>query len=514
MEGRETTDGAPARVRAAVRRAAVPALLAGVLWWQGRYRAPLLLAAVALVLLIAGLTAPRAMAALDRTIARAATTLADGLFRALAALAWVLTVLPTWALSRAVGHSAIDDGWATRRSAWVNVQESRRRRADDRPARPARMGARETEPAPRVRRRARLRLLPFAAVLIALVVWRIPAVQREAGPPARDVVDLRGDPSTDEVEWNGLPITGYAHEGEPWAEQYFRDLIAAPVVHDYALGLRLRDYQSDLLSVLDGRRVTYQPDDPELTAWYFGGSTMYGIGQRDDHTLPSVVASEAEADGIRIRSLNFGASGDVNWVGTLRFAEALTSGLPPPDLVVFYDGPNDVGLANQRVDSGNIDPTSIERFPLSDAEREIHESSFTADPIPYGPERDALEVELAATQYRRGVETARALAAEAGVPIVHIWQPQPFSKVPGPADDELWERLDLDTSLLPELRTKYAAIRAESGVGPIDLSDALDEATMPVYFDSSHTNELGAAVIGRQLYEALAPQLRQLDGGP
>ena len=47
----------------------------------------------------------------------------------------------------------------------------------------------------------------------------------------------------------------------------------------------------------------------------------------------------------------------------------------------------------------------------------------------------------------------------------------------------------------------------QSGVNPIDLTGALDEVDEPVYFDSSHTNELGARVIGERLYRALRPHL-------
>jgi len=500
----------------ALRRALAPALVAVVLFRLGRDRAPKLLLLVAFLVLVGGLLAPRAATAVDRTVARAAERLADALFALLASVAWLVVLLPTWALSRLVGHSPLDPGWATDRSAWIGIQDSRRRRADGRPAHADRMGAREVEVAPRARRRARLRLVAPALALVAAAI----ALRGDDVPtPSVDVIDFRVAPrgptaiDDEDLEWNGLPIDGYAHEGEPWIEDYFRELVASAPYHDYILGLRLRDVDGEHLTIVDGRRVTYSPDDAEVTVWFFGGSTMFGVGQRDDHTIPSVVARVAEDDGIAVRALNFGGSADASWGETIRFAEALESDLPRPDLVVFYDGANERGLASYRADDGSLDPSVMERYPLSDDDREDHRTSLGGEPLPYGPERAEVEIDLAAAQYRRAAAVARRLAAPDDIPVVHVWQPEPFSKRPTPQDDELWRRTDFQIGDLPESTRIYAEMRRRSGVDPIDLSRALDDVDAPVYFDSSHTNELGARVIGTELYERLAPRLQELAAG-
>lgn len=235
---------------------------------------------------------------------------------------------------------------------------------------------------------------------------------------------------------------------------------------------------------------------------------MFGIGQRDDHTLPSVITRLAEQDGIRIRAMNFGVAGYVHWQGLERFQQALTSGLELPDLAVFYDGVNDRGLASQRIDVGDRDPDASTRLPASPDERErLEQERRDVEPMPWSDERRDLEVELGAAQYRRGAELVERFGESYGVPVLHVWQPQAFAKRPSPADDPLWERLDVNPTFLPDLTGIYGETRERSGVGPIDLTDALDDVDVPVYFDSSHTNELGARIIGERLYQALRPQL-------
>jgi len=318
-----------------------------------------------------------------------------------------------------------------------------------------------------------------------------------------------GEP-TSTVVYAGVPVTRYAHEDEPWAPDYFRDLIALPGRPDLVVGARMRDHRGRFITIEDGRRVTYRPPDPEVTVWFFGGSTMFGLGQRDDGTIPSQVVHAAESDGLRIDALNFGVSSDVNWSQTVRFIEALDSSLPRPDLVVFYDGNNEWALADIRIDDGVTDPSEFDRMPVSDDERRHHRDSGAGTPPVPADRRDDLRVELGAAPYRRGVELARDLAADRGIDIVHFWQPLLVSKRLGPADDPLLDLLAFDPRSIPELRSSYARTREASGVDPVDLSGALDDAEVPVYFDFVHTNERGAQLIARAMYAELAPRLRQL----
>lgn len=499
-------------------RSVVTLIAAAVLWRLGHITPARIVASLAVVLFVLGLASPALSRRIDHGVQRLAIGAANGVGTVLSLLAWVLVVLPVWALSRAVRYSPLDDGWSTPRTAWIGISGERERSPIGRPSSTERMGGRDLVASRRAQRRSRFRLL---IVLLVLAVPFAPAAFARARDALRSdpgAADLRTrSPDTtvadESVTWMGLPVDDYAHEDEPWAKSFFRELYASGGYHDLILGQRLRDFDGDLLNIVDGRRVSYLPDNPTLTVWFFGGSTMFGIGQRDEHTIPSVIARLAEAEGIRIRSENFGVSGYVNWVSTMQMVEALQRE-GPPDLIVFYDGANDEGLAYQRIEQGDTDPRVASRLTLSDEEREAH--SFTYGPRPElsQDDYDALFAELAGVQYSVGVRAARQQAAAAGVPVTHFWQPIALSKRPSAADAELYDRLKFDQDKLAASASRYRAALARADVGAVDLSTVFDRLEVPVYFDWGHTNELGARTVAEAMYGYLGPQLRELANEP
>ena len=96
-----------------------------------------------------------------------------------------------------------------------------------------------------------------------------------------------------------------------------------------------------------GHRVTPQPTLPEVPSarvFFFGGSTMFGTAQRDDHTIPAESSHRLQAlvgPGARIEVTNFGETGYVFTQDVIDLVLQLRAGARP-DVVVFYDGINDV----------------------------------------------------------------------------------------------------------------------------------------------------------------------------
>lgn len=302
-------------------------------------------------------------------------------------------------------------------------------------------------------------------------------------------------------------VLAYAFADEPWAAKLLAERDRVESQRDFILGWRYVDSEGSLLTIRNGKRASYEADDPLLTVWFFGGSTMYGGSQRDDHTIPSIVAKLAEADGIRIRPVNFGVEGYNAYQETLAFGRALTLG-PAPNLVVFYHGVNEVATAVERVTIGALDP-KVPYFVAVGPER--GKRGLSAETAAWtDEERNKHTVELAAAQYRQAAKMADDLANGAGVGVVRYWQPSLATTPPQPFSQPLYDRLGADALAVEQGRSMYADIRTESGVDSIDLSDALAGVSKPTFFDWEHTNELGASVVADAMYRDLKGRFLKL----
>ncbi len=302
-------------------------------------------------------------------------------------------------------------------------------------------------------------------------------------------------------------VLEYAFQDEPWAAQVLDERNRVESQLDPVLGWSYVDSKGELLTVRDGKRASYEPDDPQLTVWFFGGSTLYGGSQRDDYTIPSMVAKLAEDDGIQIRPVNFGVEGYNAYQGALAFGRALTVE-PAPDLVVFYDGVNELATAVERVTVGFVDPDVPYYVAVGPERGKRGTSAETAAWT--DEERSRRTVELAATQYRQAATMADELAGD--VPVVRYWQPSLVTTPMQPFAKPLYQRLGADEAAMREGRSLFDAIRTESGVEPTDLRDALAGEDKPTFFDWEHTNELGAAAVATAMYQDLSSRLHDLSG--
>jgi lysophospholipase L1-like esterase len=300
----------------------------------------------------------------------------------------------------------------------------------------------------------------------------------------------------------------------PWADEYFDELNtlrydALPYVRS-----RLGTNEGRYINTTPEGRRSYEPDlapgvDP-VEIWFLGGSTMFGEGQRDEHTIPSEVARLAEADGRAVHVTNLAQQGLTVWQELLLFERELGR-RPAPDVVVFYDGTNDW---NAQLATPSEEPTHLDADDVRDAlarhelalpgqasasEPDLWETYVETSAVHkvlrrvFGiDEADAAQVEpidptvvadLRET-YLRMLDLAEFLAEEHGVRPAFFWQPV---------------RLPDDSP--------YYELAAGLPAPVVDLTDALDDPPGEVYLDGGHTNELGARLVAEAMYPHLTDAL-------
>jgi lysophospholipase L1-like esterase len=137
-----------------------------------------------------------------------------------------------------------------------------------------------------------------------------------------------------------------AYAGAPWAAGYFEEDAKLRARWNSYTYWRMAPFDGRYIHIDDeGRRRTIQPVDHDgPTVFMFGGSTMWGTGSRDDYTIPSQLASALARDGYAANIVNFGEIGYVSTQEVLALMLELRRG-NIPDVVVFYDGINDVTSA-------------------------------------------------------------------------------------------------------------------------------------------------------------------------
>lgn len=497
-----TTDPSTA-LRAARGPVVALVVVAGLWWWRGRPAQAALAVVLALAWLLVAVVRPAAVhrgaAALDR-VGRGVAAVLTAV--ALAAT-WLVVVVPVALFNRLLRLDLLDHGSGGR---WQVTSG---------PPAPRRPYRREPRPSGAVGRR----LLRVAVVVVALagVTGAVVDHATRIPPPPLTPFGARGtEDATVAIyrdhwaTYHGTPVSRYLFPGEPWGAEVLAIHDGQPpcdAVNVEAMESPQLSYSSRYVNVVDGRRRTLRTVHPDRTVWMFGGSTTYGVGQRDGHTIASDLVRLARAQGLRLAVVNLGCPGEVNWAETLHFERLLRTGSTPPDAAIFLDGINEWDRAFTREIVGLLDPA----VPFAGYASREDQDRLLAEARARGYVEDhdqGRQMRLAAAQYRQGVERARAVGAAYGVPVVHFWQPALFTMpttAPGNATVFVNDEIDPATALVSGRYYRQAAAR--SGVDPVDLMDIFDDADRPLFFDCCHTNEAGARLEAAAMYPYVAAAL-------
>lgn len=273
-------------------------------------------------------------------------------------------------------------------------------------------------------------------VTLALTVVALLALAGGRAVMARGSAPSRNDPA-------------HPYAAEAWRPAFIRESVGSfrmrwePYVYWQRRPFRGRWINVDSA----GFRITPQPVPAAAATrfvWFFGGSTIWGTGQRDSMTIPAVVArtlAEHGRAGVHVR--NFGESGYVSTQELLRLELELRAGARP-EVVVFYDGINDAAAGAMNERCGQTQNEGRRRFEFAlgrllsvrgagEFADVIHTArgqsrlAFdlrSADQVRATPELDALGRGVVDC-YARNVRLIEALAAGYGFTALYFWQPTP-----------------------------------------------------------------------------------------
>ncbi len=267
--------------------------------------------------------------------------------------------------------------------------------------------------------------------------------------------------------------------------------------------------------------------DEVLTIFTHGGSTMWGVSSMYDETIPSYLSEILCEKGFDVDVFNYGVRGYNNLQETVNFFLQLKSG-KEPDIVIFYDGVNDVRTMMPEIPFLMITKDVFEYyvyyqrpFPLI---RGVLSNFYTDmggiktsffDYSHLYPDSEENNYTKLAERYISNIEIIKALEDHYSFKSFFYWQPNlGTKKILSKEEKELLEN-DYFSQLAKEYREVYYFFskaveeELESGHYMHDISDVFDNYGGRVYTDDCHKLPIGNKIVAERMAEDIIDYLNK-----
>lgn len=321
-------------------------------------------------------------------------------------------------------------------------------------------------------------------------------------------------------------IEADAFESEEFAKKYFEEFDKANTVRwEPYVYWRRNAFSGEFINIdNDGVRKTVNPvsnDTSALQMFIFGGSTLWGTGATDAGTIPSFVSKKLNDKGIAVEVHNFGETGYASTQNVVMLIRLLQAG-KQPDMVIFYDGVNDIYNALQRgyagdpsnefnrvaefnltLERGRLYRTAIRTF-FSQGLVRLFSGLFAEYDIPDDEALIKLSGEITDV-YFQNIAMVNALAEAYDFTAFFFWQPSVFTK------EYLTEFEQNELKRQSHVQKLYDLANAEVlNRGLVneteafhDLTNAFNGKTEPFYIDFCHLSAAGNEFVAREIVERL-----------
>jgi len=317
-----------------------------------------------------------------------------------------------------------------------------------------------------------------------------------------------------------------------WIHDYFREWRKLNSRWEPYVYWRSRAFDGKYITIgADGNRRTWRPESIKPGAFrvfFFGGSTLWGLGARDDSTIPSLVSRRlTDALGPCVEVVNFGELGFVNTQEMVQLLRELQAG-QRPDAVVFYDGVNDVFSASQSGRPGipqneyrrekefNLlrvhgDRTgflvvsacyhAIQRSAavrLASRWAGLQRPHAPVEPSPSETARLALGVH---SVYVQNLKIIQAISMRMGFDALFYWQPSVFTKpLRTPHEERQFLEFKPLEALSAAVNQRLEACEVLNAMPEFHYSaDIFADVDSGVFFDYCHTGEFGNDLLAEQM---------------
>jgi hypothetical protein len=349
--------------------------------------------------------------------------------------------------------------------------------------------------------------LELAAELVAKV-WKEPVLTDEDLPRAH---------------------TSY-YASQAWAKQYWREFsLSRPQLYRHYVNWRRAPFKGQFINInRDGIRLTPGAECSvnSYKVFAFGGSTMWGTGSPDWGTIPAYL----QADFAALRHgpvcvMNFGESAFVSTQGVIELIMLLQSG-NVPDLVIFYDGVNDVYAAYQsgrpthqnfnqiaaKLEGQNPPPSIVDGIKSANSFRLLErlvaklgqEPPNSQELITYktmGVDTATLSDSVVET-YLSNYKVVNALAQEYGFRFFFFWQPViSIGHKPLTSEEQDMKR-EMEPALVELYEAVYRRVKraADNCEHPHYIAEIFDSLDSGIWIDFGHVTPVGNRLIAEKMF--------------
>lgn len=338
-------------------------------------------------------------------------------------------------------------------------------------------------------------------------------------------------------------------ENIAWQSAYWKEFNGIEAQWTPYVYWRRKPFSGEFININQrGVRYTILPSDStDMEIFFFGGSTMWGTGARDNHTIPSEFVTILAQNDVNVKAINFGESGYISQQDNILFQFQLQQD-NIPDIAIFYWGYNDIL---------SIWGSNHIGLPLNESNR-VAEFQFGRDTQWELPNNTALitllyntslgarllsklgieEIQLDNTvvdiSVMGGLENANLLltsypgneaddiieylvnimaqieylAKLNNIEVVFVWQPVPYLKEPLCSHEKAYieefpGRFKLSTLFL-DVDAKLRKLAQGNDSNLFVISDLFKDHEECVFIDEIHITEEGNRMVAEQLIQHLA----------